>query len=165
MELYKITIPVFIRGLENTLTLIERAQRQAKKEKISWEKLFDGRLAPDMYNFKEQVGYVYFIALEAAGQLTGKKIPDFSYDETSFEELKTSLKRTIAFLKTIKEKDLKGAEKRKYTSHLMPKKKISAEKYISTAILPNFYFHVTTAYDILRHLSVPLTKEDYIGNL
>jgi uncharacterized protein len=165
MTLFKQTIPVLIGGLENTLFLLGRTQQHATHKKISEGELLAGRLAPDMYNLKEQVGYIYFIALEAAGQLSGKEIPEFSYDESTIDELKVSLERAIAFLKTITDKELKGAEERNYSSHLLANEKLPAEEYVFRAIIPNFYFHVAIVYGILRHLGVPLVKQDYIGKL
>jgi uncharacterized protein len=165
MALFEQTIPALIGGLENTLILLGRAQQHATNSKISEGELFAGRLAPDMYNLKEQVGYIYFIALEAAGQLSGKEVPEFSYDESTLDELKLSLERAIACLKTIAERDLKDAEGRSYSSHLLANKKLPAEEYVFRAIIPNFYFHVAIVYGILRHLGVPLTKQDYIGRL
>lgn len=165
MDLYTSTVSVFIRNLENLRRLLEKAEKFSKQKKIPPKKLLEGKLAPDMYNLTQQVGYAYFIVLEAAGNLTGKKPPHFTYDETSFVELKKSLGRTIAFLKTIKPRDFKGADKKKVVSHLQPKKKLSAQKYVFQAIMPNFFFHYTVIYAILRNLRVPLTKEDYIGEL
>jgi len=79
------------------------------------------------------------------------------------EDLKLSLKRAIAFLKKIKPAEFNSVSKRKVKTFLYPKKKIGREQYVLMFALPNFFFHVTTAYDILRHVGVPLKKEDYLG--
>jgi hypothetical protein len=115
-----------------------------------------------MYTLIQQVGYVYFMAFETVENLTGKKPPEFTYDEKNFKELKTSLKRASAFLKTIKPQDFKS-RKSGVKTFLHPKKKFSDTVYVRELALPNFFFHVTTTYDILRHLGVPLTKQKYLG--
>ena len=103
------------------------------------------------------------MALEAGENLSGKKPPAFAYDEKTFPELKRSLARTIRYLKTIHPKDIAKNENKKVQTFLRPKKKFLARQYVLTLALPNFFFHVTTTYDILRHLGMPLKKQDYLG--
>jgi hypothetical protein len=116
-----------------------------------------------MFNFTQQVGYAYFTALEIATNLSGKEMPKFTYDEKSIQELKVSLKRAIQFLKTIKPKDVAYSEKKRMKTFLNPKASFARDTYIQMLAMPNFFFHVTTAYDIFRHLGVPLKKDDYLG--
>jgi hypothetical protein len=105
------------------------------------------------------------MALDCASHLLDKKPPTFSYTEKSMAELKTSVKKTIAYLKTIKQTDFKNVESRKVPLFFKPEKIMTADSYITTIALPNFFFHYTTAYDILRHLGVPVGKSDYLGKV
>jgi hypothetical protein len=162
-SLFDETVPVFINFLKNLEGVLDTANRYASKnKKLSEKKLVNGRLAPDMYTLAQQVGYAYFMAFEVVENLAGKKAPEFTYDEKTIKELKTSLKRAVTFLKTVKPKDFKP-RKSGIQTFLHAKKKFSDEAYIHNLALPNFFFHVTTAYDIARHLGVPLTKQDYLG--
>lgn len=163
MDLHELTIPVFAAYLENLAKIIEKAKRHAAKGKVPATALHAGRLAPDMYTFMQQIGYAYFMALETATNLSGAGAPKFTYDEKDLGELQKSLRRAAAFLKKIPKSKFKGADKKKVATFLIPNKKIPAKKYVLFLALPNFFFHVTTAYDILRHMGVPLKKDDYLG--
>ncbi len=164
MTLHTITIPVFARYLANLSIVLKKGARHAAKKKWSDKKLLGLRLAPNMYNLTQQIQYAYFTALEAAVNLSGRPMPEFAYDETTTRELQKSLSRTIAFLKTIRPKELeRGRGKKVGTFLLSPKQRIMKEQYATTLALPNFFFHVTTAYDILRHAGVAIGKDDYLG--
>ncbi len=162
---YEVTIPVYIRCLENLLKIMGKAELFAKKKRISMKKLLTARLISDMFTFTQQVQYSYFMALDGASHLSDKKSPTFSYDEKTMSELKASVRKTISYLKTIKPIDFQGVENKKVPVFYSPKKSLPADKYITTLGLPNFFFHYTTAYDILRHLGVPIGKDDYLGRL
>jgi hypothetical protein len=163
--LFEETIPVFILFLSNLSGLLKKGSVFAGKKgnKNSEKKLIERKLAPDMYTFTQQIGYAYFMAFETVTNLTGKQPPEFTYDEKSIKELQTSLKRATAFLRTITKKDIAFSKGKKMKTFLHQKKTFSREEYVRTVALPNFFFHVATAYDIFRHLGVPLTKEDYLG--
>lgn len=162
--LYDITIPVFIRGLENLRKVLAKAKRHATKKRVSMSGLLRSRLAPDMYTFTQQVQYAYFMALETAVNLSGRAMPkSFKYDEKTVADLDRTLKMAIAFLKSTKRATFSGADKKKITTFLDPKVKTKADFYVRELALPNFFFHVTTAYDILRHKGIPLTKDNYLG--
>lgn len=162
--LYTETVPVFIHFLGTLQKILAKGQKHARKARGLNEKtLVGGKLAPDMYPLTQQVGYAYFMAFETVTNLTGKQPPEFTYDEKNIKELNRSLGRAVTFLKTIKPRDIKPDAKTVET-FLLAKKKIPTETYVRMYALPNFFFHVTTAYDILRHLGVPLVKEDYLGS-
>ncbi|TSC68786.1 MAG: hypothetical protein G01um101456_508 [Parcubacteria group bacterium Gr01-1014_56] len=164
MTLYAITIPVFARYLTNLSAILKKGARHAAKRKWGDKKLLSMRLAPDMYNLTGQVQYAYFTALEAATKLSGRPSPEFAYDEATVKELQKSLSRTIAFLKTIKPNELEqGRGKKVGTFLLSPKQRVTKEQYATALALPNFFFHVATAYDILRHAGVTIGKDDYLG--
>ena len=162
-ELHTVTVGTFIRFLKNLNGLIEKGSKHVARGKISEKKLIQGKLAPDMFNFIQQVGYAYFTAFETVTNLTGKQPPEFTYDEKNIKELKTSIVRAVKFLETIRPKDIAQSRGKRIKTFLHPNKKFSRDVYVCELALPNFFFHVTTAYDIFRHLGVPLGKEDYLG--
>ena len=163
MNLYDVTVPIFSLYLENLVRIIGKAKRYAKKNKISEKRLFEGRLAPDMFTFMQQIGYAYFMALETTTNLSGTKAPEFDYGEKNLSELQKSLRKAISFLKSVPRGTFEGSEKKRIVTFLDPDAKINAQHYTLFLALPNFFFHVTTAYDILRHRGVPLGKDDYLG--
>ena len=161
--LYDVTIPVFIRSLETLRKIVKKAKKHAAGKKGGMGALLNARLAPDMYNLIQQVQYAYFMALETAVNLSGRPMPkNFKYKEKTAADLDREMKRATAFLKTIPRGGY-GASKKGVQTFLDPKKKFRAGFYATMLALPNFFFHVTTAYDILRHKGVPLTKDDYLG--
>jgi len=157
------TIPVFVRYLSNLADIIEKGEGYAAEKKLDVTILLNGKLAPDMYNFIKQVQYAYFMALEAAVKLSGRPMPKFTYDEKTLHDLQASLKRVIAFLKKIEPEEFSAVDEKQIETYLDTKKHYSAAHYVTLLALPNFFFHVTTAYDILRHLGVSLGKRDYLG--
>ena len=162
-SLYTETVPVFTHFLTNLLTLIQKAEVHAKKKKIKPSTYLSKRLYKNMFTFTQQVQYAYFLALDATSNLSGKKSPEFAYDEKSIAELKKSVRRTLTFLKSIKPSDLKGARQKKVPLFFDPKRKMPAPKYVRYLALPDFFFHYTICYAILRHNGVPLGKNHFIG--
>ncbi len=165
--MYEATIPVFIRSLTNLLKIMEKAERHAKKRMQNPSALLKRRLYVDMFNFTKQVQYSYFMALDAAGNLTGVPAPKFAYDEKTMAELKKSLKLVVKYLKTIKQEDVKKYERKLVKMRIPvffdPKQTLIPKDYVHNFALPNFFFHYVTAYDILRHSGVPIGKKDYLG--
>ena len=162
-SIYDGSIPVFVKFLGNLLKLTNKGAQFAKRTKRSEKSLLSAKLAPDMYNFTQQVQYAYFTALEAGAALSGKAMPEFAYDEKSVKELQKSLVRAIAFLQSIKPKDFANSEKKKVKTFLDEKKTFAGVHYVNMLAVPNFFFHVSTAYDILRRLGVKIGKDDYLG--
>ncbi|MBI2004954.1 DUF1993 domain-containing protein [Patescibacteria group bacterium] len=165
LSLYNTTVPVFIRSLTELLRLIEKGRAFARRKNISEKRLIGARLAPDMLTFAGQVQYSYFTALDAAAGLSGKKAPAFAYDETSVAELARNVRRTLAYLHSITPRDFSHAGRRRVPVYFDPSRKLPARRYITQLALPNFFFHMTAAYAILRHIGVPLKKSDYLGKL
>ncbi len=163
--MHKETISLIARALENLLLIIGKGEKWAQKKKMSQKKLLASRLRPDMFNFCQQVQYAYFMALEVGVGLSGRAAPNLAYDETSTAELKASVKKTITFLHSIKPADLAGAGGRKVALFFEPKRQIGATLYVERVGIPNFFFHCVTAYDILRHIGVPINKDDYLGRV
>lgn len=162
-RLYDITIPAFRRGLTNLRAWLAVAERHAERTGTRTNDLLDARLAPDMYGLTQQVGYAYFTALEAVENLAGIPQPAMSYEETTVDELYASIDRAIDHLERIEPADIDESPAREVETFLRPDRKIAVQEYVTRFALPNFYFHIVTAYDILRHRGVPLGKADYIG--
>lgn len=163
--LYPMTVPIFIRSLMNLLKIIERAEKHAKTNGFDSSAYLTYRLAPDMYNFTQQVQYTYFLALDVTSKLSGKKEPVFKYDEKSMTELKKSIKRTITYLKGVSPKSFLGAEEKQVSVFWDPKLHLSGTDYTTQLGIPDFFFHYTLAYGILRQSGVKIGKEDFIGKL
>lgn len=163
--LYQETVPVFVRFLSNLDAIMEKGILFAsnKKNGVSEQQLIEEKLAPDMFHFVKQIGYAYFTALECVTNLAGKESPKFTYDENSIKELQESVRRVVDFLNTTKADDFSFSEGKDIKTFLHDTKTFSREAYVRELSLPNFFFHVTTAYDIFRHLGVPLQKSDYLG--
>lgn len=160
---FEATMPSFVHGLKTLRSILEKGETFAKEQRLEEKALLEARLAPDMFELVKQVGYAYFTALEAAELLAGKAQPEMSYAETSFAELYASIDAAVSHLSAISEQDLETTDARTVETFLLPGTQVPVDVYVKCFALPNFYFHITTAYDILRHKGVPLKKEDYIG--
>ena len=163
--LYASTIPVFIRALGNASKILARAERHAKRHGIEPATLLSARLYPDMFTFLQQVQYLCFLPVDFAKNFTRAAAPHVGYDEATFADLKASLKRTIAFLRSIKPGHLKTRDDAPLPLFFDQSKGLRAEAHANNMTLPDFYFHATVAYAILRHNGVPLGKVDFIGPL
>jgi hypothetical protein len=125
--------------------------------------LLQARLAPDQFNLLKQLQIVGDWAKNGSSRLAGKDAPVFPDDEQTFEQIRKRVHSIITYLATFSEQDFDGAEKRVVPIGRMPGKGSLAPLYLRETILPNFYFHATTAYAILRHNGVDLGKRDYVG--
>lgn len=164
-ELYASTIPEFIRGLERLLHFMAVARKHARESKFDADVLLTARLYPDMYTFIQQIQYAYFTALDFTRQLIARKPPRMKYDEKSYEDLIGSIKKVLVYLHKLGPEDFAGAEKKTAAPYFTPKLQLTARAHARLVTLPNFYFHCSTAYAILRHEGVPLGKKDFIGKL
>jgi hypothetical protein len=159
------TIPHFAKMLRNLDHWLEKATAHAKNKSFDADVFVQARLAPDQYPLVRQVQSACDAAKLAAALLSGKDPPAHPDTEKTMTELHTRIQTCIAFLETIKESDFVGAEDRKISPKWLGGKWLRGEDYLLQASNPNFYFHVTTAYAILRHNGVDLGKMDYIGSL
>jgi hypothetical protein len=162
---YAFTIPVFVRTLENVRKMLVKAEQHARRHKIEPATLLSARLYPDMFTLLQQVQYVCFVPVDFARHFSGAPPPRVGYDETSFAELKTSISQTIGYLRAIKPKHFDEREKTALPLFFDPSRGLPAEAYANRVIVPDFFFHVTVAYAILRHNGVPLGKADFFGPL
>jgi hypothetical protein len=165
MSMYAACVPQMKKMLQNLDKWIESAVANAKSRGFDANLFLQSRLAPDQYAFVRQVQSSCDTAKFTAARLTGKEAPKHPDTETTIEELHARIKAVVAYLDTFSEKDFAGASERHVELPFAPGKWVPGNEYLNELQLPNFYFHVTTAYAILRHNGVPLGKMDYIGRV
>jgi len=162
--MYQASIPVMVRMLGNLKRILKKAEKHAKAKHIEADVLLQARLSPDMFPLTRQIQIATDTAKGCAARLTGKKIPVYKDNEKNFNQLYQRLDRTVAFLKKARLKEFSGAEGREIVLQFPSMTvKFTGEDYLNQFVLPNFYFHVTTAYAILRHSGVAIGKRDYLG--
>jgi hypothetical protein len=164
ISLYAASVPVFQRMLRNLLAIIEKAEANAGERKIKPEVLVNSRLAPDMNPLSFQIQSATDRTKFFVARVTGQEAPSWADAEQTLEELKARINKGLDYLAAVKPADLDGSEDK-----LVPLKirgedvQLKAQDYLFDNVMPNFYFHVTTAYDILRHNGVPIGKRDFVG--
>jgi uncharacterized protein len=151
--------------LRNLDTWIAKALEHAQSHSFEANVLVTARLYPDQYSFDRQVQSACDSAKFAAAHLCGKEAPKHPDTEKTMDELRARIASCLGFLETVKEKDFAGAADRKVSPPWMKGKWVRGEDYLFQLAIPNFFFHATTAYAILRHNGVPLGKMDYIGSI
>ncbi|TAJ93572.1 MAG: DUF1993 domain-containing protein [Gammaproteobacteria bacterium] len=164
--MYDASIPVMLHMLANLKKILAKAERHAARNKIDPGVFMNARLAPDMYPLTRQIQIASDTAKGCAGRLADKKIPVYKDNEKSFKDLYKRIDKTVAFLKTCKPHAINGSEDRTIVMQFPSMTlKFSGMDYLHRFALPNFYFHVTTAYAILRHNGVNIGKRDFIGRV
>lgn len=164
LSMYRASVPVYIRMLKNLIAMLEKAASHCEANKIDPAVLINYRLYPDMLNFCKQVQIAADSAKNGTSFLAGLEPPKFEDNEKTFPELIERVRNTIAYLETIKPDQIDGSEER--LVHIKRGDKTvdyRGQDLLLTRTLPNFFFHVTTAYDILRHNGVVLGKQDFLG--
>ena len=163
ISMYKASVPVFLQILAAQSATLDKAAAHAAARKIEPSVLLNARLYPDMYPLVRQIQITSDTAKGAGGRLAGVDRPVFADTETTFDELKERIAKTVAFLKGLKPEQIDGSETRDIVLQIgdrsMPFK---GEGYLFSFALPNFFFHATTAYAILRHCGVELGKRDFM---
>ena len=164
ISMYKISIPVFIQFLTAQSDCIDKALAHVKAKQLDPNFLFNMRLYADMYPYCRQVQQASTHAVRAASALSGAGMLDLPNAETSFDELKARLAKTIDYLKGFKPGQIDGTEDKEIAIKLgSGERKFTGQGLLLNFILPNFFFHCTTAYDILRHCGVELAKRDFMS--
>ena len=157
-------IPPLTHMLGSYLSILGKAEAYAKEKGEKVDSYLELRLAPDMLPLTKQVQIATDMAKGGAGRLAEVEIPSYEDNETTVAQLKERLKKTIAFLKGLDAAKFTGAETKEI--HLkFPQRELhfNGREYLNNFVLPNFYFHLTTGYDILRQKGVPLGKQDFLG--
>lgn len=166
ISMYSASVPVFTRTLNNLIQILEKAQAHAEAKKIKPEVLLNARLFPDMFALTRQIQIASDFAKGTAARLAGLEPPSYPDTESSFAELITRVQKTIDFLNTITADKINGSENRDIVLKMHSGElHFKGEAYLTQFSLPNFYFHATTAYAILRHNGIELGKADFIGSL
>ncbi len=163
MPVYDYTIKEFIKALTNLRGILRKAEQYAEEKKVDTNFLLRDRLYPDMFDFSMQVRTACSNAADFAAQASGKEAPKFEKKEEAIEELRVRMDATLVFLQSIAPADIEGMLDKKMTLYFLPGKYLTGCDFITEYLHPNFYFHVTTAYAILRKNGVPIGKADYIG--
>jgi hypothetical protein len=162
----KASLPVFEIVLAALSAILGKAEGYAAVKKIDPSVLLGMRLAPDMFALTRQVQVVCDQAKNGSARLAGVEPPKFEDNETTIEQLKARVDKTIAFLKTLDGKAIDASADRDITFPLGPKKaEMKGYDYLNHFMLPNFYFHATAAYAILRHAGVEVGKRDFLGDI
>lgn len=164
MSLYAYYVPPMLRGLSSLSKILDKAEAHAAAKKIEPSVLLSARLYPDMYPLTRQVQIACDMARRGAIRLAGGEPPSVPDTETTFDELRARIAATIAAVKAIPESAFDGAEARDLTIKVRGNDMVfSGLDFVRIWSLPNFYFHVTTAYAILRHNGVELGKPDFLA--
>ncbi len=162
--MYSLSAPVFVRMLRNLDGVLDKGAAYAAARKIEPSVLVNARLFPDMVPLTAQVRIAGDFAKGAVARLTGHEPPKYEDNEATFDDLKARIAKTIAYVESFRPEQFEGAETRTVTMKMRGEdKSFDGLTYLANIVLPNFYFHVTTAYDILRHNGVELGKRDFVG--
>jgi uncharacterized protein len=166
LSAYQASVPVFVHGLTNLRGLLQKAHDHAVTKRFEPSVLLSSRLYPDMHPLTKQVQLASDAAKFCISRLAGAEAPKFEDVETTFDELYARIDKTIAYLEGIDAKQLEGSESRTVTLTVRGNKhEFVGHAYLLHFALPNFFFHVTTAYAILRHNGVEVGKFDYLGRI
>ena len=166
ISMYDFSIPVLTRGLTNLSAVLDKAAAHAAAKKFDPAVLAQSRLYPDMYPLVRQVQIACDTAKGAAARLAGIEVPKHEDNEATLAELKARIAKTVDFLKSVNRDRLKDAESRdieiKFPNGSW---KFTGIAYLADFVLPNFYFHVSMVYALLRKSGVEIGKDDFLGKL
>ena len=166
LSMYDASIPVFVRQFRNLALILDKAAAYAETKKIDSVVLVNARLAPDMFPLSRQIQIASDAAKGCAARLAEMEVPAFPDNEASIADLQARIEKTIHFLESINPAAINGSEQREISliigGKTMP---FQGKSYLLNFALPNFYFHSTTAYAILRHNGVDIGKKDYLGGI
>jgi uncharacterized protein len=165
LSMSQASLPVFEIGLGALSAILGKAKAHAAAKKIDPAVLLQWRLAPDMFPFVRQVQIAADQAKNGSARLAGVEAPRYDDNESTIEELEARIARTVAYLKALERKQIDAAADREITFPLGPTNKghMKGDDYLNHFVLPNFYFHLTAAYAILRHCGVEIGKRDFLG--
>lgn len=164
ISMYQASAPRFTQALNSLAVILNKAEAHAKAKKIDPNVLLQARLFPDMLPLTRQVQIATDNAKGAVARLAGIEVPRYEDTEQSFEDLQARIAKTLAFVASVSAAQVDGSEDKDIVLKLGPREvQFKGLQYLCGFALPNFYFHATTAYAILRHNGVDLTKSDYIG--
>jgi hypothetical protein len=164
LSMYQACVPPITRALNNLAAILEKGASHAEAKKIDPAVLINSRLYPDMFALAKQVQIASDIAKGGAARLAGAQAPSFEDNETTFPQLAERLRKTVAYLETLKPEQIDGSEDKTVTWQTRSAtKSMQGMAYLMNHVLPNVHFHVTTAYNILRHNGIEIGKQDFLG--
>jgi uncharacterized protein len=164
ISMYAASVEVFLPMLANLSAILDKARAHAEARKFDTSVLVNARLAPDMFPLARQVQLASDFAKNSTARLAGVEAPKMEDTESTFDELKARLEKTTTWIRTIAPAALEGSEDRDIRIPLGDRTlEMKGLPYLERWAIPNFFFHVTTAYDILRHNGVELGKRDFVG--
>ncbi|MCW5634302.1 MAG: DUF1993 domain-containing protein [Rubrivivax sp.] len=166
LSMYSASVPVFVRMLGNAQKWLTKAEEHAAARRFDPSNYLGLRLAPDMLPFSRQIQIASDTAKGCVARLAGQEVPKWEDSEANLADLRARLQRTIDFVQSVTPEQLAGAESREV---VLPVRqgdplRFDGEAYLKHYVLPNLFFHLTTAYALLRHAGVELGKRDYLGN-
>ena len=162
---FSMSVQDFAIGLNALSAVLDKGAAHAAAKKIDPAVLLQSRLAPDMFPLVRQVQIACDMVKNGFSRLCGVEPPVFEDNETTFDQLKARIAKTVAYAKTLEGKQIDGSADREITFPLGPTNKghMKGDDYLKHFVLPNFYFHITAAYAILRHCGVDIGKRDFLG--
>jgi uncharacterized protein len=164
ISMYQASVPAFIRALNNLAAILEKGATHAQARKIDDAVLLSSRLFPDMFPLVRQVQIATDTARSGAGRLAGVDFPSYEDKEATFQDLVQRIRNTVTYLESLKPAQIDGGEDKTITwQSRSSSKSMLGQPYLMSHLLPNIHFHVTTAYNILRHNGVEIGKKDYLG--
>jgi hypothetical protein len=161
--IYELTVLQFSKMLKNLDTILAKAVPFCEAKKIEVDVLLNSRLAPDQFNLIRQVQIACDSAKICVSKLTGKDAPVHDDKETTLAHLRTRITETLAFINSTSQADFAGAAEKKVSMPRWEGKYLMGHEYVTQHSIPNVYFHITVAYQILRHNGVEIGKKDYLG--
>ncbi|MBL8781809.1 MAG: DUF1993 domain-containing protein [Alphaproteobacteria bacterium] len=166
-NLYAASVPAFQQMLKNLSSILTKTAAHAEAKKIDPSVFVNARLAPDMHPLARQIQMVSDTAKGAAARLAGVDVPSMPDTEATLAELQQRIAKTVDFLSSLKPEQFEGSADRSVELNVGGGQKMTFKgaTYLTHFALPNFYFHVTTAYDIVRHNGVEIGKRDYLGSV
>ena len=165
VTMYSVSIPVFMQHLNGLSGVLDKAAAWAAARKVNEADLLNMRMSPDMFNLARQIRAVTDHAINCAGMLAGKEAPKLGTEETTLAQFKERIAKAIAFLKTISQGEVDGTDAKeiKFTAPNGNVTNFTGQSLLLGRSLPNFYFHATAAYAILRQCGVEIGKRDFMG--
>jgi hypothetical protein len=164
ISMYQISLPIFVRQLNGLAGCMKKAQAVYAEKKYDESTLLSCRFYPDMFSFAKQVQIATDHARNCAALLAGLEAPKYEDNETSLAQLIARVEKTIAYLKTIKPEQVDGAEGKTVIVKMRDREmNFTGLELLQNRSMPNFYFHTTTAYDLIRHNGVEIGKRDFMG--
>lgn len=164
ISMYQASVPTFIQMLNNLSAILEKAAAHAEAKHIDPAVLINARLYPDMYPLVRQVQIATDNAKGSVARLAGEEPPKYEDNETSFPELIARIRKTTEYLAAFKPEQIDGSEEKTVVLKFRhSSRSFTGLPYLLNYVLPTIYFHITTAYGILRHNGVEIGKRDYLG--